>query len=363
MKKSLTILLSVILLLLSLVGCSSNTKVNNSKENVTNNKQTSSNTNKKGEEDNSEAKNKTEEKTGIIDMNIIGLKGPTSIGMIKLFEKNPSLDKNIKSSYSIANTPDLLIGKLFNNEVDIAALPTNVASVIYNKTEGKYKLAAVNTLGVLYVVTKNNIEINNFEDLKGKKINMSGKGSVPDFAFKYLLKKNNLDAEKDIQLDYSLDHSNLAQAVIAGDVDIALLPQPFVTMVTMKNKDIKIALDIQKEWESVEGDKSTLAMGCIVVKDEFAKAHPEAVDTFLEKYEESVNWVNSNPADAGALVEKFEILPKAKMAELAIPKCNIVFINANDSQKVLDNFFKILNDFNPKAVGGKLPDEGFYYKK
>ncbi|QXM06858.1 ABC transporter substrate-binding protein [Crassaminicella indica] len=292
---------------------------------------------------------------------IAGLKGPTSIGMIKMFEEKPSLGKNIDTSYEVVASPDLLVSKLLSKEVDFAALPTNVAAKLYNKGAG-YKLVAVNTLGVLYMMSQEEV-INDWDDLKGKKINVIAKGSNPDVVFKYLLQKNGLDPEKDVVLDYTLSHAELAQAVAAGKVDIAVLPEPFVTMVSMKNKNAKITMNIQEEWQAVLGESAALVQGCLVVREEFAKENPEIVNNFLEEYKKSVNWVNKNNEEAGKLVEKHGIGMKAKMAELAIPRCNIVFQDAQKSQKTVEGYLKVLYDFSPKAVGGKLPDENFYYKK
>ncbi|MCT4606987.1 MAG: ABC transporter substrate-binding protein [Marinisporobacter sp.] len=292
---------------------------------------------------------------------IAGLKGPTSIGMIKMFEEKPLLGENIDASYEVEATPDLLVSKLLSKEVDFAALPTNVAAKLYNKGAG-YKLAAVNTLGVLYVMTQGE-EINNWEALKGKKINVIAKGSNPDVVFKYLLEKNGLDSEKDVKLDYTLSHAELAQAVAAGKIDIAVLPEPFVTMVSMKNKNAKIVMNIQEEWKKALGEDAALLQGCLVVREEFAQENPQAVKSFLEEYEKSINWVNENASQAGTLVEKHGIGMKAKMAEMAIPRCNIVFKDAKNSQKTVEEYLKVIYDFSAKDVGGKLPDENFYYNQ
>lgn len=353
MKKNLSILLLIFFMIFSFIGCSNSTNSKGTSEAENNSNKKTTNNSKNQE---------NEQSTKDLEVKIAGLNGPTSIGMIKLFENPELINKNAEISITAVPSPDQVVSNLLNGDLDIAAVPTNVAAKVYNKTEGKYKLAAVNTYGVLYVLT-NNTEINSIEDLKGKKISTSKKGSTPDLAFNYLLTKNGLDPEKDVELNYFTTHNELAQAVIAGDIDVAVLPQPFVTMVTMQNKDIKISLDVEKEWQKVEGENSNLVMGCIVVKSEFANNNPEFLESFLSEYDKSVKWVNENPEEAGILVEKHGILPKAKIAELAIPKCNIVYVNAEDSKASTDAFLKILHSFDPASVGGKLPDEGFYYKK
>lgn len=356
MKKIIVLLMTAILAL-SLIACEGNesTNMNNHGENnapaVEND--VVENTNEVVEEE-----TVVEEKEAI-EIDVYGLNGPTSMGMIQMFDAKTTLEEGMTVTYTNVAQPDIVVGKLINEEIDIAAVPTNVASVIYNKTEGKYQVAAVNTLGVLYIVTAEGIEINSIEDLRGKTIGASGLGSTPEYVLNYVLSENGIDPEADVTIDYSLAHADLAAGIISGDVEIALLPQPFVTMVEMQS-NASVALSMQDEWKAIT--YSDLAMGCIVVKTSLAQERPDVVAAFLEAYETSVNWVNENPVDASLLVEKYGVLPKAKMAEIAIPKSNIVFSKNQEMVDQMDSILNILFEFNPKAIGGTLPDEGFYYQ-
>lgn len=302
---------------------------------------------------------KTPEPVNPINVNIIGLKGPTSIGMIKLIdEKALNSDKYIVD-YTTVEAPDIITGKIINNEVQIAAVPTNLAAVLFNKTEGKVQFLAQNTLGVLYAVGKG--DITSLEELQDKKVSISGKGSVPEYAMNYILSQKGL-ADK-VSLDYLPDHASVAQALLAGDIDVAILPQPFVTQVQLKNPEVKILIDLNKEWEVASNKSSVLSMGCLVINKEFAENNPDFVSEFLNLYEQSVNFVNSNPAQAAELVAKNEIINNAALVEKAIPYCNIVYKNAQDAKDEINAFLKVLFDSDNKSVGGKLPDESFYYKK
>jgi len=251
-----------------------------------------------------------------------------------------------------------LIGKIINREIDIAAVPTNVASILYNKTEGQVKFLALNTLGVIYVVGTD--DVSTIKDLEGKEITISGKGATPEFAFNYLLNENNM-TEK-VSAEFTLDHSSLAQQVIAEDTKIAVLPQPFVTQVMMNNPNVNILIDLNEEWEKATDGESTLAMGCLVVNTDFAENNPKFIKEFLSKYESSVNWVNNNYEEAGQLVEENGILPNAKLAENAIPNCSIVYQDAQEAKDKVNGFLEILYGFNPASIGGIMPDENFYYK-
>jgi len=291
-------------------------------------------------------------------INIGSLKGPTSIGMIKLHEEKPSLGENIVSNYEIVANPDIMISKMLSGEIDIAALPTNVAVKLYNKGLD-YKLTAIIGYGVLYIL-KQDIEIATWQDLKNKKINVISKGSTPDIILRFLMEKNNLKSGSDVELDYSLEQTELSQLLIANKINIAILPEPFVTMILEKNDAVGIVFDIEKEWKKVTGDQP-LPMSCLVVNTKLIGNNRDAVDTFLNQYRQSINWVNNNPDEASSLIEKFKIGMDAKTAKMAIPRCNIRFADSGTAKESIQNYIKILFEFSPEDVGGKIPDENFYY--
>lgn len=302
---------------------------------------------------------KTEKPQEPVNVTIAGLKGPTSIGMIKMIDEKALNSDSYKVEYVAESAPDSLTGKIINGEIQISSVPINLASVLYNKTNGEVQLIAVNTIGNLYIVGSD--EIKSINNLEGKTLGMSAKGSTPDYAMNYILKQNGLEGK--VELDYVLDHATLAQSVIAGDTKVALLPQPFVTQTAMKNPDVKILLDLNEEWKSSTEGKSELFTGCIVVNKKFAESNREFVKEFLKQYEESVNWVNENPKDASVLVEKNEIMPSAALVEKAIPFCGITYKAADSIKNNLNSFYQILFDSNPASVGGKMPDENFYYSE
>lgn len=294
------------------------------------------------------------------EINVGALRGPTVINMIKMFEDNTVMG-GTKVNYSVAEAPNIIMSRLLNGELDIATVPSNLAAKIYNKGV-PYQTGAVSVWGVLYILS-NGVEINNWSDLKGKEIELFGKGATPDILLRYLLKQNGIDPEKDVTLNYSAGNVELAQKMIAGQVKIAVVPQPFATMVMAKNKDIKQVLDFQEEWKRIHGEDVAMPQACLVIKKDLAEKHHDVIVEFLQKYEESINWVNQNPAEASALLEKHNTGMKAKLAESAIPYCNMKYVDAVDAKPALEKYYSILHDFAPETIGGKLPDEGFYFKK
>ncbi len=287
---------------------------------------------------------------------IAALKGPTGMGMVKLLDEN-------KEDYEITmfDSPDQIVSKVVNGEVDGAAVPSNLAPILYSKTQGKIQLVGVNTLGILYVV-ENGSTLKDIKDLKGKTIYSSGKGATPEFVLNYILKKNGIDPDKDVKIEYKGQHSDVAAIVASQPGTIAVLPEPFVTTTKMKVNNLQIPIDLTKEWEKVSGPDSKLIMGTLVFNKSFIDKRGKDVDEFLTKYKSSVDFVNKNKEEAGKLIEKYAIMPKAKIAEMAIPKCNIVFISAKDGKSALNKFYEVLKESDAKSIGGKVPDENFYYK-
>lgn len=343
--KKVSLLLSIVLIIAAMAGCANNTQPQASEPAES--------------QETEESQPDSQHNSEPVNIMIAGLKGPTSIGMIKLIDEKALNSEKYNVEYIAESAPDALTAKIIKGDVQISSLPINLASVLYNKTEGKVQIMAVNTVGNLYIVGSE--EISSIEELSGKTLGMSAKGSTPDFAMNYILKQNELDEK--VELDYSTDHATLAQSVIAEDTKVALLPQPFVTQVSMKNNNVKILLDLNEEWKKASLDSSELYTGCVVVNKEFAENNADFVKEFLSQYKESVNWVNENPKDASVLVEKNEIMPSAALVEKAIPNCGITFIPAKDIKSSLDGFYKILFDSNPASVGGILPDEAFYFEQ
>ncbi|MFO8065434.1 MAG: ABC transporter substrate-binding protein [Spirochaetia bacterium] len=285
------------------------------------------------------------------------LKGPTGMGIIRVMDEQPSFAPNIEVSYGVNGSPDVLVSKVLSGEVDIAALPTNVAAKLYNGGV-PYKLAAINTLGVLYVVS-NGPEIETFEDFAGKRVDNSARGLNPDIIFRHLLSENGVDPESEVELRY-YNHTELSQLLIAERSELAVLPEPFVTRVLSASDSARVEMDLQEAWRELKGDDAFIAMGCLVIKDSLVEDHPQFVRDFLDEYEASVQWVNDNPREAGRLIEKNELGFEAEMAAEAIPRAKIRYIEGAEAQGRLEEYFSVLHDFDPESVGGNLPDDGFY---
>ena len=292
-----------------------------------------------------------------VNVTIAGLMGPTSIGMIKMIDEKAMNSEEYNVEYIAESAPDALSAKIINGDIQISSVPINLAAVLYNKTGGKIQVMAVNTIGNLYVVGSDGTA--SVKELEGKTLGMSAKGSTPDYAMNYILKQNGLEGK--VELDYSADHATLAQAVIAEDTKVALLPQPFVAQTSIKNENVKMLIDLNDEWKKSTDGASELYTGCIIVNKEFAENNKEFVAEFLKQYEESVNWVLNNQKNASILVEKNKIMPSAAIVEKAIPYCGITFKKATDEKEKLNSFYQILFDSNPASVGGTLPDEEFYF--
>lgn len=291
---------------------------------------------------------------------VAALKGPTAMGMVKMMDDAPDA-----YDFTIAAAIDEITPKLVKGEFDIAAVPANLASVLYNNTQGKVKVLAVNTLGVLYIVENGDSGVTDVADLKGRTIYASGKGASPEYALNYLLTQNGLDPEKDVTVEYKSEHSECLAALLANEGSVALLPQPFVTTAQSKQPSVKVVLDLNDEWAKLqEGSEqpSRLITGVVVARTEFIEQQPQAVSDFLDAYEASVAYANEHVDETAALIGRFDIIPEA-VAKIALPQCAIVYIDGQEMAQSLSGYLKVLYDQNPAAVGGALPDEAFYYQR
>ena len=291
-----------------------------------------------------------------VKVRVAALKGPTAMGMVKLMEDSGEGSVNGNSyEFTVVGAPTEITPMLVKGEVDIAALPANLAAVIYNNTKGKVKVLAVNTLGVLYICENGN-SVSSIEDLKGKTIYSSGKGSSPEYALAYILEQNGLS---DLPIEWKSEHAECVAALLNDPDAVALLPQPFATTAIMKNPSIRIALDLNKEWDKVSPE-SALLTGVVVARTEFVEKEGAAVERFLEEYGKSTAWVNENVAESSLMIGNLGIVT-AQVAEKALPYCNIVCITGPEMKERLSGYLEVLYNANAKSVGGVLPGEDFYY--
>lgn len=294
-------------------------------------------------------------------VNVVALKGPTAMGMVDFMDKVDTgelTDNNYH--FEIVAAVDEVTPRLVQGQADIAAVPANLASVLYNNTEGGVEVLAVNTLGVIYIVESGDT-VSGISDLIGKTIYASGKGATPEYALNYILTQNGIDPENDLTIEWKSEHAECLSALMAEENAIAMLPQPFVTTAQTKSDRIRVALDLTEEWDKL-GTDSALLTGVVVARKDFVESNPDAVAAFMEHYETSVKFVNENVEDAAALIEKYDIVPAA-VAVKAVPNCNIVFVTGDEMKQKLSGYLAVLLEQNPKSVGGALPADDFYYIK
>ena len=292
-------------------------------------------------------------------LRIAGLKGPTTMGLVNLLSMEKDGTASLDYDLQLYGAADEIVPKLIKGELDMAAIPANLAATLYQKTNGGIQVMAVNTLGVLYVVEKGNT-VHSFADLKGRTILSTGKGTTPEYVLRYLLKKNGLDPDKDVKIEYYSEASEVTAQMAAARKDaIAVLPQPYVTAAQMKDSDLRVVLDLTREWNRV--CDTQLITGVTVVRTEYAKQNPNVIAAFLTDYQKSVKAANEDIDGTAALCEEVGVVAKAAIAKKALPKCNIVYRNGQEMKKDISAYLQVLYDASPAAVGGKLPDDNFYY--
>ncbi len=292
-------------------------------------------------------------------VNLAVLKGPSGVGAAKLLADSDAGETANDYAYSIMADNTEIVAGLSSGSLDIAAVASNVAANLYNKTNGGIQIAAVSGLGVLYIL-ENGDTVQSMADLKGQTLYATGQGANPEYVLNYLLTENGVDpAEVDIQWKTADEVSAL---MVSGEARLCMMPVPAATAIQMSNPDVREALDLSAEWDGLNNG-SHLTMTCIAVRTAFAQEHPEAVENFLADYAASVEYVKGDPAAASELVAQYGITPKAKIAELAIPKCSLVCITGKvDMADAIQGYFEVLSAANPDALGGSIPDDGFYFE-
>lgn len=300
------------------------------------------------------SKTETEETT----VRIGSLKGPTSMGLVELMDQAEKGEAGADYEFTMAAAADEINAAFLKGDLDIVLIPANVASVLYNKTDGQAVVLDINTLGVLYLLESGET-VQSAADLKGRTIYLPGKGTTPDYALQYILAQNGLGLE-DVDLQYKSEAAEVISALQEEPDALGLLPQPAVTTACMQNEGLRIALDLTEEWDRVSTEGS-LVTGVTLVRREFLEQHEALVQEFLSAHEESAKFTNENIEEAAEMVAALEIVPKAPIAAQAIPYCNITCMTGTDMQAALSGYLTVLAEQNPEAVGGALPAEDFYY--
>jgi NitT/TauT family transport system substrate-binding protein len=295
---------------------------------------------------------------------IASLKGPTTMGLVKLMSDAEAGQGTQDYQSTMYGTPDEIVPQLMKGDVDVALLPANLASVLYNKLEGtvgsQIEVAAINTLGMLEVLEAGDT-VKSIADLKGKTIYSTGKGASPEYVLDYLLKQNGLDPATDVTVEFKSEATEVAALLASTPDAIGVLPQPYVTVLKSKSPAIRTALSLTDEWAKVTTD-SQMVTGVVVVRKEFAETHPDAFGDFLIDYQASTEFTNTHPAEAAPLIAAAGIVPSAQIAEAAIPACNITYIDGAELKTVLSGYLQVLFGADPASVGGSLPGDDFFYR-
>ena len=292
------------------------------------------------------------------DVSVAALRGPTAMGLSKLMHDSENCVSDGNSyAFTLEGAPDAIVPMVVRGDVDIAAIPGNLASVLYNRTKGAVEVIGINTLGVLYIV-ENGDSVHSVEDLRGRTIYSAGKGATPEYALQYVLKANGLEVGKDVYIEWKSEHAECVAALGADPDGVAMLPQPFATTALMRDGSMRVALDLNDLWQEKTGH--VLITGVTIARRDFVESEKDALSVFLSSYADSVEYINGNTEEGAAIVGHYGIVPE-NVAVKAIPACNIVLITGEEMKESLSGYLDILYAQNPQSVGGNVPGDDFYY--
>lgn len=360
MKKGIKVLLFTLFAFV-LVACS-NTGENSTNDATTNNDVVENTGNEEVSQEEALSNEHDEENKDLAELEdkivVRALSGPTGMGMAKVMTEDLAESSNF-IDYEIETLAQEVVNGLAKGEIDIAAIPANLAATVYNKTEGKVQVATINTLSVVYIVD-NDGSINSIEDLRGKTVYATGQGQTPEYIINQVLQDNGMVPGQDVTFEYKSEPAEVASVLASQENVIALLPQPFITATQMQNDKVREAIDLNQEW--LKHRDSNIVTGVLVVTKDFAENHKEDLDQFLDRYKDSIEFVKTNPKEASALIEQIGIV-KAPVAEKALDKLNITYIDGQEMKDNLEGYLQVLFEQNPQSIGGALPQEDFYYNK
>ena len=291
-------------------------------------------------------------------LRIAGLKGPTTMGLVNLLSMEEDGTASMDYDLQLYGAADEIVPLLMKGELDMAAIPANLAATLYQKTNGGIQAVAVNTLGVLYVVEQGDT-VQSMADLKGRTILSTGKGTTPEYVLRYLLNANGIDPDKDVTIEYYSEATEVTAQMATTEDAIAVLPQPYVTAAGLQDETLRVALNLTEEWNKVADTQ--LITGVTVVRKEYAEEHPDVVAAFLTDYARSVEAANTDLDGTAALCEEQGVVAKAAIAKKALPNCNIVCLTGDELKADASAYLQVLFDADPSAVGGALPGDDFYW--
>ena len=272
--------------------------------------------------------------------------------------------KNVE--FKLWKNPDELRALVLNKKVQFAAVPTNVGAILYNKGVD-IKLLNVSVWGILGMITRDKT-LKTLKDFRGKEIAMPFRADMPDIVFEQIIKAQGMDMKKDFKLQYMGSPIDAMQMLIMRRVDHALLAEPAISMALRKTKSFPLKLiapdlyrsaDLQDEWgETFKVEAKIPQAGMAFLGN--TKGNENLIKRFNEEYEKSLKWYKANPKEASELTVKTLDMLGAKGLEDSIPYVRLEYVSAKDARENMEFFFNILKNNNPKVIGGKLPNSGFY---
>lgn len=303
------------------------------------------------------------EKSAGRELHVGSLVGPTGIPVAYMYENPPAIE-NTNVTFESFASPTTLLPKMIKGETDIGFLPANAAAKVYTSSNGAILAAGISGTGTLVLISRDT-SVNSFADLKGKKIAVAGQGATPEYMFRYLLAKNSIKegpGSDAVELDFSFATDKIPAELIAGRIRYAVVPEPFATVVLMKDPSIRRIIDFQKEYAGFNGQEDTYPLTLIVVRRAYAQANPEIVRAFLKAYKQATEWTIANPEQSGVLVQKYTLGLSAPVVAKAIPSCHFVCIDAAAGRVSIEKLLQIFLQFSPESIGGVLPADTFYFK-
>ena len=271
------------------------------------------------------------------------LNGPTGIGGLKMM-KNYN-----KITINTVNAPNNMLSLIVKGEADIAAIPANMAAIIFNR-QLDYKVIAVISETKLFIVSANN-KIQTINDIKNNTVYCGTKLAAPDLMLQYLISKEQIP---NVNINYSLSNPDLSKAVASKNADIAILPEPFVSSAMLENKDVHIVVEMSKYIDDYP-------VAVLIAKNYFINHNKMLVKEILNEYKKSTDYIINNKEEMKNLIKERNMIINAEAAYYGLNRMGLVFYDGEKMKFALNSYYNFLYNFDKKLIGGKIPNDNFYY--
>ena len=264
--------------------------------------------------------------------------------------------------FKLWRTPDQLRAGLGAGTMPACLVPSYIAAIVANRGLG-VGLLNVMSWGVHYLISSDKAG-NRLTDLAGRRLLLPFKQDMPDLVTQYMMRADGMTPGADVRIDHADDPLHAFQMLTGGQADSAILPEPLATGAILQGLlnavPMRRVLSLQDEWGRITGRAPRIPQAGMMIAQSLLEARPDLIRDLQTETVRSIAWSAHNPVSAGRIGADYMDI-KAPVIEKSIPFSNLAAVGAKEARDDLEYFFTVLAEIDPQIIGGRLPDDGFYF--